>query len=414
MSTIYIVAGALAAATRTACSLPDAVETRPLPGSALDRATFQHPFLDRLILGVNADYVTTEQGTGAVHTAPSHGADDFLTGTRYGLSQLCDVDATGRLRNGLPEYDGLQIFKANPVIIDLVRSRGALMGQADLHHSYPHCWRCHNPVIFRATEQWFISMETPMPATPDDPNPSGAPGLDSETWVSSGPPITFRQRALDEIKGVTWDPAWGEDRISNMISTRPDWCISRQRIWGVPIAVFLCERCHTPLNNAAVNQSIVDLFTREVRRRLVHPHRRRTSSPPEPPATTAARPTSARKWTSSTSGSSPAPAGTPSSTSNPSSPTYRLPRRPLHRGRRPASRLVPLFPAHLRRPARTCPVQNGRHLRLDPRRARPRLLEIARQRRRSRSTSLSASAPKSSASGSPPSTSAKTSPPAKT
>ncbi len=260
------------------------------PGSRLDRATFEHPFLDRMILGVNADYVTTEQGTGAVHTAPSHGADDFLTGARYGLSQLCDVDAGGRLRNAPPElgYEGLTITEANPVIIDLVRSRGALMGQADLHHSYPHCWRCHNPVIFRATEQWFISMETPMPPTPDDsipsgapgldsetwdairdaptPDdtiPSGAPGLDSETWVPPGPPLTFRQRALDEIRGVTWDPAWGEERISNMIATRPDWCISRQRIWGVPIAVFLCERCHTPLNDATVNQSIVDLFGRE-------------------------------------------------------------------------------------------------------------------------------------------------------
>ncbi len=258
----YIVAEALAVHTRTACNLPDAVEIGRFPGSALDRTTFQHPFLDRLILGVNADYVTTEQGTGAVHTAPSHGADDFLTGTRYGLSQLCDVDASGRLRNAPPElgYDGLQIFKANPVIIDLLLARGALMGQANLHHSYPHCWRCHNPVIFRATEQWFISMETPMPATPDDVLLSDA----KDPRISSkAPPITFRQRALDEIKGVTWDPAWGEDRISNMIATRPDWCISRQRIWGVPIAVFLCERCHTPLNDAAVNQSIVDLFTRE-------------------------------------------------------------------------------------------------------------------------------------------------------
>ncbi len=260
--TYYIVADALIAATTAACNLKGVKKVATFWGHQLDRATFQHPFLDRLILGVNADYVTTEQGTGAVHTAPSHGADDFLTGTRYGLSQLCDVDASGRLRNAPPEfgYEGLQIFKANPIIIDLVRQRGALMGQADLHHSYPHCWRCHNPVIFRATEQWFISMETPMPATPDDVILSDA----KDPRISSkAPPITFRQRALDEIKGVTWDPSWGEDRISNMIATRPDWCISRQRIWGVPIAVFLCDRCHTPLNNAAVNQAIVDLFTRE-------------------------------------------------------------------------------------------------------------------------------------------------------
>jgi isoleucyl-tRNA synthetase len=241
---VYIVAEALAEATRTACSLPEAKEIARFKGTQLDRVTFQHPFLDREILGVNADYVTTEQGTGAVHTAPSHGADDFNTGTKYGLSQVCNVDAAGRLRNGLPEYDGLQIFKANPVIIDLLASRGALMGRSDINHSYPHCWRCHNPVIFRATEQWFISMETPMKA-PD------------------GSDTTFRQRTLDEIANVVWDPSWGQERISNMIATRPDWTISRQRIWGVPIAVFMCEKCHTPLNDKAINKSIVELFHKE-------------------------------------------------------------------------------------------------------------------------------------------------------
>jgi isoleucyl-tRNA synthetase len=138
----------------------------------------------------------------------------------------------------------MQIFKANPVIVELVRSRGALMGLSEIHHSYPHCWRCHNPVIFRATEQWFISMETPMTA-PD------------------GTPTTFRQRTLDEIANVVWDPSWGQERISNMIATRPDWTISRQRIWGVPIAVFMCEKCHTPLNDKAINKSIVELFHKE-------------------------------------------------------------------------------------------------------------------------------------------------------
>ena len=277
---IYIVAEALAAQTREACNLPDATVVATFPGTRLDRATFQHPFLDREILGVNADYVTTEQGTGAVHTAPSHGADDFLTGTRYGLSQLCDVDASGRLRNSPPElgYEGLTINEANQPIIDLVRTRGALMSRQDIHHSYPHCWRCHNPVIFRATEQWFISMETPMPDLTPEPvslseaQSSAEPVILSEarSVQSKDLPLqnslgntTFRQRTLDEIKLVTWDPSWGEERISNMIATRPDWCISRQRIWGVPIAVFLCVRCHTPLNDRAVNKSIVDLFKRE-------------------------------------------------------------------------------------------------------------------------------------------------------
>jgi isoleucyl-tRNA synthetase len=241
---VYIVAEALAAAAREGTNLKDAVEVARFKGTKLERVTFQHPFLDRAILGVNADYVTTEQGTGAVHTAPAHGADDFYTGVRYGLSQECHVDNGGHIRDGLPEYDGLTVFKANEPIIELLKTRGALMGRSDIHHSYPHCWRCHKPIIFRATEQWFIGMETPM---------EGPDGLTA----------TFRQRALDEIKQVKWDPAWGEDRISNMIATRPDWCISRQRIWGVPIAVFLCQKCHKPLNNPAIHRSIVELFAKE-------------------------------------------------------------------------------------------------------------------------------------------------------
>ena len=240
---VYIVADALKDSTAAACNIASWTEIARFPGSALDRVTFQHPFLpEREILGVLADYVTTEQGTGAVHTAPSHGPDDFATGVRYNLPLICNVDAQGKLRNyeGYA-FDGLFTAKANPVIIDLVAEVGALMGRHDLVHKYPHCWRCHKPLIFRATEQWFIGMETPMVSP-------------------TGEPTTFRQRALDEIAKVTWDPSWGEERISNMIATRPDWCISRQRIWGVPIAVFLCEKCHEPLNDPAINKSIVDLF----------------------------------------------------------------------------------------------------------------------------------------------------------
>ncbi|MGB0122151.1 MAG: isoleucine--tRNA ligase [Silvibacterium sp.] len=240
----YIVAESLANAVREACNLEGAKEIARFKGSRLDRVTFQHPFLDRSILGVNADYVTADTGTGAVHTAPAHGADDFYTGARYGLDQTCNVDNEGRLRNGLPEYEGKTVFEANPSIIELLQSRNALMGRSDIYHSYPHCWRCHNPVIFRATEQWFIGIDTPLKN-------------------SDGTDTTFRQRALDEIKRVNWDPSWGEERISNMIATRPDWCISRQRLWGVPIAVFLCNQCHTPLNNPVLNKHIVALFHQE-------------------------------------------------------------------------------------------------------------------------------------------------------
>jgi isoleucyl-tRNA synthetase len=133
----------------------------------------------------------------------------------------------------------LQVFKANQPIIELLKSRGALLHEEKVEHSYPHCWRCHNPVIFRATEQWFISMETPMPG--------------------GG---TFRSRALDEIKKVKWDPAWGEERISNMVATRPDWTISRQRVWGVPIAIFVCTGCNKALKDPNVNKKVVQLFAK--------------------------------------------------------------------------------------------------------------------------------------------------------
>ena len=199
---VYIVAEALAAATRVACGLESAHEIARFPGSRMERVTFAHPFLTRTVLGVLATYVTTDQGTGAVHTAPAHGVDDFATGARYGLSQLCDVDDGGHLRNGLPEYDGLFVFKANEPIIELLIARHALMGRQEVYHSYPHCWRCHRPVIFRATEQWFINMETEM-------------------THADGSVSTFRERALKEIGKVKWDPAWGQERIANMVSSRP-------------------------------------------------------------------------------------------------------------------------------------------------------------------------------------------------
>ena len=240
---VYIVASRLAKDTAAKCGLADPRELAHFPGRKLERLHFQHPFLDRKILGVLADYVTMDTGTGVVHTAPSHGAEDFATGVKYGLDATSHVDEKGILRDGLPEYTGQYVFKANPIIVELLRKRGALLHSESVEHSYPHCWRCHNPVIFRATEQWFISMETRIPAEKSKED-------------------TLRTRTLEEIKKVKWDPAWGEERLSNMIQTRPDWCISRQRVWGVPIAVFLCEGCGKPLNDHAVNQKVVELFKR--------------------------------------------------------------------------------------------------------------------------------------------------------
>jgi isoleucyl-tRNA synthetase len=187
-------------------------------------------------VGVLANYVTAEDGTGAVHTAPGHGREDCQTGVQYGIEIYCPVDEAGKITEGPPEYRGKQVFDANEPIVELLKSRGVLMGPAGwLEHSYPHCWRCHHPIIFRAAEQWFINIDHQ--------------GL--------------RQRALEEIKKTRWVPAWGEERIANMIAERPDWCISRQRVWGVPITVFHCDGCRQPILDAAFAQRALELFRKE-------------------------------------------------------------------------------------------------------------------------------------------------------
>lgn len=205
-------------------------------GRALEYTGMQHPFLKRTIVGVLADYVTAEDGTGCVHTAPGHGREDFQTGMKYGLEIYCPVGEAGEFTEGLPEYVGERVFEANESIIELLKSRGTLAGPAGwLTHSYPHCWRCHHPIIFRASDQWFI-------------------GIDQNR---------LRERALETIKKVKWSPAWGEDRISNMIATRPDWCVSRQRVWGVPIPVVYCDDCRQPIMDAKLASHTVELFRRE-------------------------------------------------------------------------------------------------------------------------------------------------------
>jgi isoleucyl-tRNA synthetase len=236
---VYLVATDLLKETADRCGWPERKVIARFPGERLEGTVFRHPFLERDSRGILADHVTLEQGTGAVHTAPGHGHEDYTVALQYGIEIYCPVDGTGRFYQAqgadgkLPEeLLGLTVWDANPVVLGLLRRRGALLAEKTIEHSYPHCWRCHNPTIFRATEQWFIGMERN--------------GL--------------RGRALEAIHGVRWLPRWGEERISNMIATRPDWCISRQRVWGVPIIVFYCDKCRDPLTDRKVLDRVVSLF----------------------------------------------------------------------------------------------------------------------------------------------------------
>ncbi len=207
------------------------------------RATFQapiferlrcrHPFYDRDSLLVLGDYVTLEAGTGCVHTAPGHGQDDYLTGLRYGLEIYNPVDDHGRYRDEVEFFAGLDVKKdANAAVSAKLAEVGALMFEGKVSHSYPHCWRCKKPIIFRATEQWFISMEA----------------------------NDLRGKALRHINDVQWVPHWGRERIFNMIENRPDWCISRQRTWGVPITAFYCKKCGEAIADGKLMHHVANLF----------------------------------------------------------------------------------------------------------------------------------------------------------
>ena len=223
---VFILAEGLTLSLMSALDISDYTILAEIPASSLEYKKCRHPYLDRESLVMLADYVTLETGTGLVHTAPGHGREDYETGLKYNLDIYSPVDDNGRFTDDVEFFSGQNVFEANKNVNAKLKEVGGLLLQEEISHSYPHCWRCKNPVIFRSTSQWFISMDKK--------------GL--------------RKQALENIDRVAWIPSWGRDRIYSMIENRPDWCISRQRVWGIPITVFYCSKC----NEILVNQEIIE------------------------------------------------------------------------------------------------------------------------------------------------------------
>ncbi len=233
----HIMASDLVKTTMEACGITDYTVLEPrVPGAEFERMEYKHPFLNRQCLVILGDHVTLEGGTGCVHTAPGHGVEDFEVCTQHypEIPVVVPVDEAGCLTaEAGEEFAGLKVWAANKVILEHIKGTGHLMGVKHITHQYPHCWRCHNPIIFRATEQWFCSIDA------------------------------FKEDVYKAIDNVKWQPTWGHDRMAGMVRDRSDWCISRQRVWGVPIPVFYCKKCGKYHITDTSIKAVSDLFRKE-------------------------------------------------------------------------------------------------------------------------------------------------------
>jgi len=228
---IWILAEELCDLVLSGVGIKEYKKIKSFKGADLEKRICKHPFLDQDSILILADHVTLEAGTGCVHTAPGHGQEDYEVGLKYNLPAYAPLDDDGRFTDEVPFFAGQFVFDANEAVIEKLKEVGCLLKVEEMEHSYPHCWRCKSPIIFRSTRQWFISMETG--------------GL--------------RRKALEAINEVTWIPSWGRDRIYNMVENRPDWCISRQRSWGVPIIALHCRDCGHVLLDADLIDRVADL-----------------------------------------------------------------------------------------------------------------------------------------------------------